>query len=191
MHCKDEYNTKYTTLRSIKGSRTPEGESILRSVMYRTLNGEISFWDKGAETAYGYPKGIAVGNTSHHLLKTIFPEPLTKINQNLISNGKWTGELIHTRNDGLQVKVLSEWKIIDEEKNQCTVQEINHSFTKIRPETAQLREPSLIRNELNNRIWALNYYPFFTALIFTLLVLMTVSISIFFLTHHAPLHPFR
>src|SRR6476620_6802095 len=71
------------------------GEEILReraslldlthdTVFVRDMNDVITYWNRGAEELYGWTSQEAVGQVSHQLMRTIFPEPLDEINTNLL-----------------------------------------------------------------------------------------------------------
>ncbi|HWP58342.1 MAG TPA: AMP-binding protein [Candidatus Acidoferrales bacterium] len=84
-------------------------ELVGDSVMTRTLEGRINFWNRRAEELYGWTKEEAVGRVSHDLLRTKFPKPLAEIDSELIENGRWEGKLVHATRDGGQVVVESRW----------------------------------------------------------------------------------
>jgi PAS domain S-box-containing protein len=94
------------------------------SVMYRTLDGKINFWNPAAEQLYGWKKSEALGRVSHDLLRTQFPEPLEKIDAELIQNGRWKGTLVHLTRDGRRVTVESRW-VLERNKDRGAVVEIN------------------------------------------------------------------
>ncbi len=79
------------------------------AVMVRDPRGIISFWSKGAESLYGWTGNDSVGQQSHALLGTVFPQPLEEIEQLLTREGRWSGELVHTCRDGRKVIVQSRW----------------------------------------------------------------------------------
>ena len=85
-------------------------------VMLRRENGAIEFWNKGAERIYGWKPEESVGKTSHSLLHTEFPEPLTRIEAELQCKGVWEGQLVHTRRDGRRVVVSSRWELQQDEQ---------------------------------------------------------------------------
>lgn len=113
-------------------------------VIVRDLQGNILHWNYAAERSYGWSKAQALGNVSHQLLETIFPEALEEINSQLVNSGSWKGELIHSLSDGSRVRVRSRWELITDEKSLTTeVMEINHHFEEIKPESAHFTEKSL------------------------------------------------
>jgi PAS domain S-box-containing protein len=81
------------------------------TIFVRDVNDVITFWNRGAEELYGWTKEEAIGKISHDLMQTIFPAPLEDIASELIRDGRWDGELIHTRRDGTKVVVASRWSL--------------------------------------------------------------------------------
>jgi PAS domain S-box-containing protein len=98
------------------------------SVMSRTLQGTINFWNRCAEELYGWRQEEAVGRVSHDLLQTQFPKPLSEIESELLAKGKWEGKLVHATRDGGRVVVQSRW-ILDHNAQPPAVMEINTRST--------------------------------------------------------------
>ena len=86
-------------------------ELVNDSVMTRTIEGRINFWNHSAEELYGWRKEEAIGRVSHNLLRTQFPKPLEEIESELVRNGLWEGKLVHTTRDGGCVVVESRWSL--------------------------------------------------------------------------------
>ena len=86
-------------------------ELVNDSIMTRSMEGRINFWNYSAEELYGWRKEEAVGKVSHDLLKTQFPKPLEEIESELVRNGRWEGKLVHTTRDGGLVVVESRWSL--------------------------------------------------------------------------------
>ena len=103
-------------------------EHVNESVMTRTIEGIISFWNRGAEELYGWRKEEAIGRVSHDLLQTQFPKPLEEIESEFVRNGRWEGKLVHTSRDGSRVVVESRWTL-DLKGQSGAVVEINTRFT--------------------------------------------------------------
>lgn len=82
-----------------------------RQIMVRSLDGNIFFWNSGAERYYGFRDSEAVGQISHELLRTEFSSPLDEINARIMAGDAWEGTLLHTRRDGRQVQVESKWMV--------------------------------------------------------------------------------
>ena len=154
---------------------------ISGSLMVRDLSGKIFLWNSAAEQKYGWSPREAIGNVSHNILSTVFPQPLDIINHELLNRGVWKGELIHTRSDGSRVKVSSTWHLYrDADGKLCTVLEINDNFSIIEPSTAHLYSLSQIQKQLRNffhflgskKIWWV--IPIiFTFILFILLSILT------------------
>jgi PAS domain S-box-containing protein len=83
------------------------------SIFVRDAQNRITYWNRGAESLYGYSRDEAIGRTSDELLKTRFPEPLERIRETLDRGQRWEGELVHTCKDGREVTVASRWVLHD------------------------------------------------------------------------------
>ncbi|MGA3289674.1 MAG: PAS domain S-box protein [Candidatus Bathyarchaeia archaeon] len=90
----------------------------------------ITFWSKGAEKLYGWTRSEAVGQKSHVLFKTRFPEPLRDIVSQVELSGQWSGELYHITKDGRNVVVQSWWLVEKDERGEVkSVLESNVDIT--------------------------------------------------------------
>jgi PAS domain S-box-containing protein len=77
------------------------------AIFVRDLESKILFWSLGAEETYGWTKAEAEGKVSHSFLKTQWPVPFDEHMTVLTREGRWEGELVHTRKDGSTLTVLS------------------------------------------------------------------------------------
>jgi PAS domain S-box-containing protein len=108
------------------------------AIMVRDAEDRITFWNRAAETMYGWTKEEALGRNLHELLKTWFPEPLEKIAADLMRDGHWAGELWHTRRDGTTIVVTSRWVL--ERAEPPRVLETNTDVSERRRSEEELRE---------------------------------------------------
>ncbi len=69
----------------------------------------IQYWNQGAEKLYGWTQAEAIGKNIHSLLKTVFLATLDEIKAVLKREGRWEGDVIHTRRDGTQVDTAARW----------------------------------------------------------------------------------
>jgi PAS domain S-box-containing protein len=81
------------------------------AIFVRDIDGVITYWNRGAEELYGWTAAQADGKIARELLKTVFPIPRERIMAELLSNGRWEGELVRTKKDGAQVVVASRWSL--------------------------------------------------------------------------------
>ena len=102
----------------------------LAPVLIRDLNDRLLFWNTGAENMYGWQPEEALGEDPHILLKTEFPQPLEEIQATLLAQGRWEGELLHTRRDGRRIVVASYWVLHRDNNNEpSAILEINNDIT--------------------------------------------------------------
>jgi PAS domain S-box-containing protein len=103
------------------------------AILIRDADDRISYWSTGAREVYGYTKEEALGKSSHELLQTRFPLPFEKIYEILFREGRWTGELIHTRKDGKKITVITRW-ILDRDDlgNLNSILETNNDITELK-----------------------------------------------------------
>jgi len=109
-------------------NQLPEQARILdlmdESVMSRRTDGLISFWNRAAEKMYGWTKDEAIGQVSHSLLRTRFPQALEIIERDLTRQGQWEGKLLHARRDGTWIEVDSRWVLLNSDEPRRVI-EIN------------------------------------------------------------------
>ena len=79
------------------------------AILVRDTKDRVVYWNRGAEEMYGYTREDALGEISHDLLRTEFPEPLPRILDTVRREGRWSGELSHARRAGSRIVTLSRW----------------------------------------------------------------------------------
>jgi PAS domain S-box-containing protein len=67
----------------------------------------VTFWNREAQAIYGYSPAEALDRVLHDLLATVFPESKQAVADALAREGRWVGELRHTRKDGTVIVVSS------------------------------------------------------------------------------------
>jgi PAS domain S-box-containing protein len=120
------------------------------SISVRTMDDVITFWNRGAEELYGWAAKQVVGKiTTHRLLQTVFPAPLDEVNAELLSSGRWEGELEHIKADGRRVVVTSRWSLRrDEQGDPVAILETNNDITE---RTRREHEIRTLNDELGKR----------------------------------------
>jgi PAS domain S-box-containing protein len=120
------------------------------TVFVRDMYDVITYWNRGAAELYGWSSREAIGQVSHQLTRTIFPEPLDQINAKLLRTGRWEGELIHTKRDGTQVVAATRWSLRrDEQGRPSAILETNNDITERKEAEEALRRS---RNELEIKV---------------------------------------
>ncbi|MBE9225167.1 CHASE3 domain-containing protein [Phormidium sp. LEGE 05292] len=117
------------------------------SIIIRDIDDKISYWNQGAEQFYGFKKDFVQGQYIHTFLQTVFPEPFPQIKAKFLQQGRWEGELIHTKKDGTLVTVASRWTLqFDENGSPTSFLEINNDIT-----SRKLAEQALTESEAKFR----------------------------------------
>lgn len=105
----------------------------LAHVLIRDTDDHILFWNTGAEGLYGWTKEEVLGQISHALLQTQFPEPLASIRTRLWQEGQWKGELMHRTRDGHQIAVASHWVLHNDAQGvPAMILEVNNDITELK-----------------------------------------------------------
>ena len=120
------------------------------AICVRDMDGVVSYWNRGAQEFYGWTGEDAAGKCMHDVLRTVFPAPLAEINAELLRNGRWEGDLVHTRRDGTKLIVASRWALQQHESGSPTaVLEINNDITERKRAEEELRQ---VNDELERRV---------------------------------------
>jgi PAS domain S-box-containing protein len=101
------------------------------AIIVRDLNDVITYWNRGAEQLYEWPREEALGKTSHGLLQTVFPASPEELKSALLHGDRLEVELTHTKRDGTEVIVASRWSAQrDAAGRPIAILETNNDITK-------------------------------------------------------------
>lgn len=81
------------------------------AMFVRNMDDVITYWNRGAEELYGWPREEALGRISPQLTQTRFLIPRDKVFAKLLKTGRWEGELVHSKSNGEEVLVASRWSL--------------------------------------------------------------------------------
>ena len=110
------------------------------AVILRDMEDRITYWNKGAEELYGFTREESLGQVTHTLLQTKFPEPVELIRERFRHEGRWQGELCHACKDGRLVTVISRWALTrDPDTNSDLIMEANINITPTKEAEKQLQ----------------------------------------------------
>lgn len=96
------------------------------AIFIKTANGNIVYWNSGAERLYGWKADEVMGKFASGLLQTQSVVPLAEVEKKPF----WEGELVHTTRDGRQITVASRWTmLLDKGSHPAGWMEINTDIT--------------------------------------------------------------
>ncbi|NDJ24492.1 response regulator [Nostoc sp. B(2019)] len=109
------------------------------AICVRDLNNQILFWNKGAETLYGWQATEVWGKNASELLYDEYsPEMETALLQ-VISKGKWQGELNKLTKTNKEVLVASRWSLVcDQQGSPKSILTVDTDITEKKQLEAQL-----------------------------------------------------
>jgi PAS domain S-box-containing protein len=111
------------------------------TVFVRDMSDAITYWNRGAEELYGWPRAEVCGKASHQILETTFPAPLDQINAELLRTGRWEGELVNHKRDGTRIVVASRWSLQrDKQGRPAAILETSNDISQRKRAEAELRE---------------------------------------------------
>ncbi len=104
------------TIELLLQQRTLERQSQLLelahdAIIVTDLDGQITYWNRGAEEMYGWASHEALRRNVTDLLGTEFPEPLDRVRAKLVGDGRWSGELKEVDRRNRPVWVRSRWAL--------------------------------------------------------------------------------
>jgi len=107
------------------------------AILVRDLEGNILFWNNGAERVYGWSREEAVG---HNVLELFYSTPgkFEEVNAQTIRQGEWQGELQHLTKDKRELTIEARWTLIrDNEGKPKSILAINSDITEKKKIEAQ------------------------------------------------------
>jgi PAS domain S-box-containing protein len=103
------------------------------AIFVRDAQRRITFWNRAAETTYGYRRDEVMGRLPREVLHTEYPIPLEEIERIVKQTGRWEGELVQTAKDGRRFVVAGNWGALYGEDGELVgLLEINRDATEQR-----------------------------------------------------------
>jgi len=113
-------------------------EQTHEPIVVRRRNGEIVFWNRGAERLYGHSRDEAVGKVSAELLGTRTEGSEGQADDMAARDGAWNGELIQRTKDGRSIVVESTIRRVEEPDEPLLI-ETSRDITRRKELEANLR----------------------------------------------------
>lgn len=141
-------------------------ELATEAIIVRDMDDVIQFWNSGAEELYGWRREEVVGRKIQDLLRTQSVHANGDWQLQLLSEGKWDGNLIHRTRDDREIVVASRQALkTDAEGRGGAILEINRDMTsrlqteealrKAERLAAMGRVAGIIAHEINNPLEAI------------------------------------
>jgi two-component system CheB/CheR fusion protein len=113
------------------------------------FGGVITQWNRGSEALYGYTKNEAVGQIKEQLLKTQVPgSSFEAVEQALLKQGSWKGEVVHTTKGGHELTVETQIELIGTGEHRLVL-ESTHDVTQAKAFEQRMR---FLLRELTHRV---------------------------------------
>ncbi len=100
------------------------------AIMTVDLQGQITFWNSGAERLYGWRPDEAVNKLHEGQLYSQENAPAVNARSRTLRDGRWKGEIAQTKKDGSVILVESRWTLVtDRDGNPRSILIINTDIT--------------------------------------------------------------
>lgn len=87
------------------------------AMVVRDMQRRITYWNKAAETLYGWTAAEAVGQDIHKLLKHV-PGEVRQVEKQLLKQGEWAGELTKRHKDGSLLTIESRLTLVRDKQGE-------------------------------------------------------------------------
>lgn len=112
------------------------------------LGGAIEYWNHGAQELFGFSPREAIGRDHNDLLQPIHPLGISTIQELLVQDGEWNGELTHVIG-GRKIIVESRLTLVTEPDGRKTVLKTNRDITEEKRAQEEIRQ---LNRELERRV---------------------------------------
>jgi PAS domain S-box-containing protein len=82
------------------------------AIIVRDLRDRVVFWNRGAQTLYGWSRREAAGLVSHELLRSRFLSHKDAASSSIRATGDWEGLVYHQTRDRKEVAVWTRWTAV-------------------------------------------------------------------------------
>ncbi|PWB61130.1 MAG: hypothetical protein C3F17_13475 [Bradyrhizobiaceae bacterium] len=82
------------------------------AILVRDLESTVTYWNKGAERLYGWPRDEACGRNEFDLLCRAATPEIGKAQKKVLQTGEWVGEMTQVTKAGEEVVVQSRWTLL-------------------------------------------------------------------------------
>jgi PAS domain S-box-containing protein len=108
------------------------------AILVRDLQGQILFWNKGAERLYGWKAEEALGQKISQLLYRQTDAQRSEEHRSLNEQGEWHGELQQMTREGREITVESRWTVVrDGDRRPKSILVVNTDITEKKQLEAQ------------------------------------------------------
>jgi len=99
------------------------------AILVRDLEHRITYWNRSAETLYGWSESEVVGRSVREILYND-PREFDEAMAQLLTEGEWSGEIEYNRRDGKKITVVGRWTLLKNERDEpSAVLAINTDIT--------------------------------------------------------------
>jgi PAS domain S-box-containing protein len=113
------------------------------AILVRAPDDTLTYWNRGAERLYGWTSEEVLGRPVQEILQTEFPKPISEIKAQILREGSWEGELVHSQRSGNRIFVASRWALWSNSRGKALgFLELNTNVTERKRAEASLRSLS-------------------------------------------------
>src|SRR5215468_9296834 len=88
------------------------------AILVRNMDETIIYWNKGAESMYGWTANETIGKDARKLLFEQLPPEFDEAQRELTGTGRWRGELQQITKDGRSITVDGRWTLVRDSRGE-------------------------------------------------------------------------
>lgn len=133
-------------------------QQVANAIISTDMQFHIQTWNRAAQVMYGWREDEVIGRYIADVMQPTFPGSTVElVRDQLLRDGEWKGEIIHTCKDGSLLPIFASVVfVLDEDGQRIGTVSVNHDMTKLKALQQAEREQRRLAEALRDAAAAVN-----------------------------------